>query len=423
MKKMYRIILFWLFFTIFILTAPTIILYSQGYRIDFENKKITKTGGLFLEFFPKQVEIYVDGKLFKKTIFLFNSDLIGNLLPKKHNIRVTKEGYTTWEKDLEIKEKEVTTAENIILFPKNPIFSTLTEKVEKFWLSPDGKKIITYEKNDNYWSLKLYDLDRKVKSLLLNEDDISSKGVELFELNWLDNSKEIYLDVGLKEQEKKFVLNIETIPPLLSERTVVPMPENIIVLKQVNNDKYYLDASGNLFKADQNFISKEKLTDTPFKVKQETEYKLDIFSDFIFLREGKNLYLFNSDSKSFEKFFDNVNDLKISLDGKKLAYFSDSEIWVLFLKDEVGQTQKKAGQNLFLLRLSEKIRDVVWMNSDYLIFVVGNKLKVAETDDRDKIQTWDLAELENPNISWNGVDKKLYILQKGNLLYSERLAR
>jgi hypothetical protein len=141
MAKKTRIIIFLVCSFLFILIAPSIVLYSQGYRIDLENKKFTQTGGLFLKILPRQTDIYIDGKLNKRTDFFFDSVLIENLLPKKYKVEVKKEEHHSWEKTLEIKEKEVTEAKNIILFPQNINFSVLAGQVEQFWFSPDQRKI------------------------------------------------------------------------------------------------------------------------------------------------------------------------------------------------------------------------------------------------------------------------------------------
>ena len=131
----------------------------------------------------------------------------------------------------------------------------------------------------------------------------------------------------------------------------------------------------------------------------------------------------NSDSNSFEKFFEGIQSSKISPDYKKLVYFSNYEIWILFLEEKLDQPQKKTGEKLFLMRLSETIKNVFWLNPNYLIFNGGDKIKIAEIDDRDKINVIDLAEIKNPplkqaEIFFNQTNKKLYILSEGNLLVS-----
>ena len=418
MTKKTRTILFLVFLFIFLSAAPAVVLYSQGYRIDFDNKKISRTGGLFLKIEPKQVEIYLDGKLTEKTDFFFGSVLIENLLPKKYEIEIKKTEFATWEKTLEIREKEVTEVKNIVLFPEKPDFSILAEEIKQFWTSPDQSKIILKEENKltHNWALKLYDLNKNVKSQLINEEDASPKGADLLNLSFSEDSKEALLETGIGEKIKYFTLNLNKLPPaLVEEEPPATTTEDVIASRKINNDVYYLDKSGYLFK------NAEKLNDTPFPVEQETEYTLEIFQNFIFLREDKTLYQFSSDLKSFEKFFDGVSILENSPDLKKLVYASDYEIWVLFLKDTLEQPQRKAGEKLFIARLSEKIGNCYWLNNNYLVFNNGNKIKISETDDRNKTNVADIAELKNPEIFWNKIEKRLYVLSEGNLFRSEGL--
>jgi len=416
MTKRTRTILFLICLFLFLLIAPLAIFYSQGYRFDFDSKKITQTGGLFLKVFPKSAEIYLDGKLKKKTDFFFGSILIENLLPKKYKIEIKKEGYFTWEKNLEIREKEVTEAKNVILFPENSNFTILTKGVKKFWLSPDQKKIILLEEGKTGWALKLYDLEKKVKSHLISEDDVYSAGADLLNLEFSENSKEISLEIGMKEQLKYFSLELDKVPSVLTEiEPLLPPLKDIITYQTFNGQLYYLGNFGNLFR------DEKKLTEKVFPVKPETEYELKIFQNFIFLREGQTLYLLLPESKSFEKFFENLNSLKISPDLKKLVYFSNYEIWILFLKDSDPPAIHRKGDRVFFVRLSEKIDNVFWLNSDYLIFNAGNKIKIAEIDDRDRINIVDFAEVKEPEIFFNKSNKKLYLLSDENLYRSEAL--
>lgn len=202
MAKRTRVIIFLVCSFLFILITPSIVLYSQGYRIDLENKKFTQTGGLFLKILPRQTDVYIDGKLNKRTDFFFGSVLIENLLPKKYKVEVKKEEHHSWEKTLEIKEKEVTEDKNIILFPQNINFSVLASQVEQFWFSPDQRKIILKEKEEPGWVLKLYDLNKNIKSHLIGQEDISPKEAQLINLDFSEDSKKIYLEVSAGEESK-----------------------------------------------------------------------------------------------------------------------------------------------------------------------------------------------------------------------------
>ncbi len=405
---------------LFLILAPSIVLYCQGYRFDFDSKKITQTGGLFLKISPKQTDIYLDNRLKEKTDFFFGSALVENLLPRKYQIKVQKDGYSSWEKSLEIKEKQVTEAKNIILFPTNLNFTVVSNSVLNFWFSSDERKIILEENTpNNGWALKLYDLNKNLKSHLIYATDISRKGAELLNLTFSDDPNQINLTLGINEQSKNFSLRLDTTPPPLNEiKNNSTTSPDIIISKKINNDLYSLNNVGFLLK------NQGKLNETAFPVQAETDYDISVATDNIFLKENNNLFLLNSTTKSFEKFFDNVVATKLSQDNQKMLYFSAHEIWLLFLQDELSQPQRKAGDKILLLRLADEIRNCSWLNSDYLIFNKTSQIQIIEIDNRDKPN---VAEIKNPaenagdiTVYWNKTDGKIYILGN-NILYQSAI--
>ncbi|MFH1575682.1 MAG: hypothetical protein ABIB55_01935 [Candidatus Nealsonbacteria bacterium] len=239
MIKKTRTIIFFTCVVLFMLAAPTIILYSQGYRFDFETKKIVQTGGLYFKVAQRSAQVYLNGNLKDTTSIFTNSLLVENLLPKTYYIEISKDGYHSWQKTLEVREKQVTEAKNIILFP----------------------------------------------------------------------------------QDVNFIENVET-----------PLPR----------------------------------------------------------------YIANATSS----------------DGNKVVRYNEHEIWISFPKEE---------KDIFLTRFSEIINKVFWLNDYYLIFNAGDKLKVAEIDDRDRLNIVDVAQFKTPEIFWDGLNKKLYVSSEGMLYISEEL--
>jgi len=424
MEKRIRIFLFLICVILFLLLTPFLVLYSQGYRIDWEEKKITQTGGIFIKVVPKQVDVYLNSKFKKKTDFFFGSALIENLIPREYRITVKKEGFYPWEKILEVKEKEVTSVTNIILFPENISFELLTSDVEDFWSLPREKFILktkTGEKNG--WALKLYDVKNQVLTHLIKKTDIHPDAT-LLTLSYLpENPQEITLEIGMKEKIRNFLLDISKTPPTFIEtKKESELPKNnILTFEKKNGNLYYLDKQGNLFKSAENFETKTRLTETSHQVLPETEYELEVFEDFIFLKEGEKLYIFDKESKSFKKFFQGFKNFKLSPDSKKLVYFSSNEIWIFYLKDKVNLPLKNAGTKDFLLRLSEKIKEVSWLDSYHLIFTTEKKVKIAEIDNRDRVNVIEVAEFEKAKIFFNKKDSRLYLLSRGKLYRSSPL--
>lgn len=119
-------------------TSAVIIAYGRGYRPGFtqqDSSIVRSTGLLSVTSDPVGAQVYLDGVLQTATNNSFN------VSPGKHTIRISKDGYLSWQKDI-LVEKEVVSRADAFLFPVNPSLSPLTSSgVIKPTLSPDGNQI------------------------------------------------------------------------------------------------------------------------------------------------------------------------------------------------------------------------------------------------------------------------------------------
>jgi hypothetical protein len=463
MSKKIRTILFILIAALFLLTTPLIILYSQGYRFDFDNRRVVQTGAFSFKVWPRPALIFIDGRLSKKTDFIFGTAYIENLLPKKYTVEIKKEGYLTWEKTLEIRENWATENKNIFLIPEDPQFNLSEKEVENFFLSPNGKKSILKKDGEEGWTLTILDLRNNISSPLLREKDLSEKKekIKFIDLKWSPDSKKILLKIGAKE-ERYFVIEIDevsnlypldflgeeaanvTFLPGSSQRILFsrslekknnlfsadykageisgPILNAFLAFEVFDNSLFWLEDKGFLNQSDFSGNKIRQLNREALSLNLDSRYQLfPLAEDKIFLKERDKFYLFNQGGQLLEKISDGVREAKISADSKKIVYSTDNEIWILFLEKIEEQPQKAKGEKLFLARFSEKIGDLFWLTSHYLIFSAEDRIKITEIDDRDRINTYDLFGFENQKIFWNKYDKRLYILSQGNLFSSEKL--
>src|SRR3989344_5033332 len=130
MSKQIRFIILIVSVVMFFSITPIIIGYSLGYRINFEQKKIVATGGIYLRVWPSPADVYIDSKLIDKTNLITSSAFTQNLLPKNHLVSIKKDGYFDYQKTLLIKEREVTKLEHILLVKKDIDFEALTDKTQ-----------------------------------------------------------------------------------------------------------------------------------------------------------------------------------------------------------------------------------------------------------------------------------------------------
>jgi len=445
MNKRVRLILILVFAVLFLITTPTILLYSKGYRFDFETKKIMKIGAISIKAQPESCDVYLNNKLLKKTNFLLGSCFLNNLLPKKYNVRVEKEGYVPWEKNLEVKEELLTQTEKIILFPENLSPTLLLADIEEFLFSPDENKIALAERRENGRVFSVFDLrngkfqtlfteERDLETMHWSQDsevimfdfqdqqlivDTSKEEPEIFPLNYfgniqeislnLQNNKEIFFIKTMREKDNLFKSNYQ------NKELNGAIAEDIETYKVSNGNLIWLDKKG--FLSESNLAGEEPkiLNEEALEIK-EAEYEIE---DGIFIREDNILYQLRE--RTLEKILDTNKEIKPSPGNNKLCLFNNLEISILFLEDIEYQPYRIAGDKIFLTRFSEKIDHLFWLTSDYLIFNTGNNIKIAEIDDRDKINIIKIAEFENPEIFWSQVQEKLYIKSNNSLYFIENL--
>ena len=114
MKLLYRRFIFYALVLIFVIAAPTIAIYTAGWRWNFKQKRAVKIGALSVDSLPREATITVNGRALGKT-----PALIPKLLPGQYEITLQKNQYHTWGKTLAVASGQTTFAHEITLFKKN----------------------------------------------------------------------------------------------------------------------------------------------------------------------------------------------------------------------------------------------------------------------------------------------------------------
>lgn len=104
---------------IFIIMVPLLLAYSAGYRLG-DALTIVKTGGVYVHSDLANAKVFINDEFIEDNGVFLKNTLIQNLRPnKKYTIRVEKEGYRTWTKELFVQPNLVSEAR--ILMLKNEI--------------------------------------------------------------------------------------------------------------------------------------------------------------------------------------------------------------------------------------------------------------------------------------------------------------
>lgn len=119
-----------------IISASAAIFYARGFKPDFRNLSIERTGLIVVASVPTGAQVYLDDRLVSAT-----DTNIAYLEPKTYKVRIEKDGYTTWEKEITVLE-DLATEITALLFPLAPEIKPLTATGSiNPSLSPDGGKI------------------------------------------------------------------------------------------------------------------------------------------------------------------------------------------------------------------------------------------------------------------------------------------
>lgn len=171
----------WLMFSLLVIfVAVYLLLIANGYKINYKNRSIQKTGMIYIESQVEDVKIYINEILesekspFKK----------GDLDTGRYDIRVSSDGYQSWLKTAFVSQGQTEAYDNIILFLINPVpidvgeneKSSLTLMVEDW--PPKGLEI----KNDS--------------EVWFNDVFITRFSKSVKQLSWHTDLKHIFVQVA-----------------------------------------------------------------------------------------------------------------------------------------------------------------------------------------------------------------------------------
>src|SRR3989339_788764 len=113
--------IFSLISTLFFIASATILIFTaKGYIYNINGKKLEKTGMIVANSEPKGALLYLNDQLQNVT-----NTTLSNLIPENYHLKIQKEGYTSWEKDIKVEENVVIQID-ARLFPMNPSLTPVT---------------------------------------------------------------------------------------------------------------------------------------------------------------------------------------------------------------------------------------------------------------------------------------------------------
>lgn len=271
-----------IFSVLFFVIAGTYILtlFARGYQVNLKNGPfLNATGLLSVVSRPKGASVYLNDKLLTAT------DDTVNLLPGQYSLKIVKDGYLPWQKNIQIK-KEVVYSANIQLFKSVPDLKPITlSGAINPTISPDSGKMVyavasaSAEKDNGLylieladnplnlnrssakliapnfpgidWSMSTFTFSPDSKNLLVSYQNANY----LFDINTTITQKDL-LDITSKlatiksewavKEIELFALKTNKLPPAIVDLIATDSAKNISYNQEDNKVLYLAGKDGNL---------------------------------------------------------------------------------------------------------------------------------------------------------------------------------
>ncbi len=114
--------IFYTLVALFFVLGGSVVLYAQGWRLDFSTWHFEKIGGIYIRSYPGDAAIYLNGKPVQNgSGFLSAGTLISDLLPRTYHVSLKAAGYDDWQENAAVAPSQVVQYKYAVLVPANPI--------------------------------------------------------------------------------------------------------------------------------------------------------------------------------------------------------------------------------------------------------------------------------------------------------------
>ncbi|PIR66714.1 MAG: hypothetical protein COU51_02435 [Parcubacteria group bacterium CG10_big_fil_rev_8_21_14_0_10_36_14] len=408
MQRKYRKIIFFVFAVFFIISIPIILLYTGGYRYNIKKNRLEKTGNLVVNTKTKGVTLYLNERRFENK----EEFRIQNILPGEYLIKIIKEGYFDWQKKLAIESEITTFIKDVRLFKQSLPINVIDKNTSTLFYSPNGKFFITdvYLQESNNYQIIIFNTETEIYEKLA----LSTK--PLVDTVWSGDSNKFVIKTFSDYQ--LFDINREKIElPKITNIKKIKWDEKNGMVLYAENDKgiYKIDAlfntsnllypliktiddfniSGNYLYITESFSLKQiNLKDSTDIITIPLERKNYVIKDLInkkifLLNQGNKLQVFDLPLNQLSTPILMANAKDFNLSGNSLLYYDNFELWT---------HNFDGGEKTLITRIGENIKKARWLNgSEYIIFILENKLEIIEMDKRDQRQTIGIIKFDDIN--------------------------
>jgi hypothetical protein len=430
MSKKSRYLIIAAGFITFLILAPLLVLYVSGVSYDFKTHQFFRTGIMGFQTDPKDVSIFLNGKLSRKS-----SGEVNFIKPGEYQVAVKKDGYRDWTKRLVIQTNKVTWASpvpnKLVLFLKDTPPDFLASGVTDFFLNGDtiiystktaiGIASLTNPKENNIIPIPFSEntslqnpfrlipsADNNFAALIAEDGTISGvfdlKAKKITDITGLFKKP---VEIQFSDNDELYVLedgNLYKVVWKLKEKIIQATEVQTYILQ--NNNLYLLRRSATtsvLTLADSSSLEEQVLSTS---LPAFSNVKIIVnFQKQIFLIGDGSLYKINS---TLQKLANSISSWWFNLGDSSLVVVNSGELNFYNQYDEKINLVTRSEQPLTNPVLAPSI--------SYAFTFKGNNLEGLELDTRDHQNEYSFYTATKPQkFILDSALENIYILDDGNL--------
>ncbi|MEA1936780.1 MAG: hypothetical protein U9N04_01565 [Patescibacteria group bacterium] len=312
----------------FFILLAIILYYSFGYKYNINNGKTVQVGAIIIKTEPVKSDLYINGELLKNNILgnLFSDyTKMENLNPEIYNVRIEKNNYFSWEKNIAVQGGYITELKNIVLLKNNYKREVLLNGIVTNTESPPRR------------SLLAEDCDEKTRNPLRSSAEKPQRGGTNTEKNnvWESNHKNKIayqkMDEGklnisifnLKNGKENAAINLDILSlencQNYSFDNIVWSNDDLKIILRINCDENYsrylidLENKNRIYKLDAILNPDEEI---------ERDWNF-YFDESLFYLKNNSLYKFDCNKLKSEKIAVNISGFSII--GNRAYYFETDD--------------------------------------------------------------------------------------------------
>jgi len=157
MYQRVRTVLFYTSIIVFFVSVPLTLIFSLGYDVSWRHLKFSRAGLINVTSQPEGAVVFLNNKDTGQT----TPSVLKELKPGMYDLRLQLPDYYPWQNTVEVKDGMVTDLKEVVLFKRLPYIEKINiEEISDFALNKNHSSIFFISKEDNF----IYKIDNKGKS-------------------------------------------------------------------------------------------------------------------------------------------------------------------------------------------------------------------------------------------------------------------